>query len=37
MGINYSIVLDVVKNKIPELSKQIAEVIEKEQNNTDSK
>lgn len=31
MGINYSIVWDVVKNKIPELSDQIAEVIEHEQ------
>jgi len=32
MGINYSIVWDVVKNKIPELSKQISEVIDKEPN-----
>jgi uncharacterized protein with HEPN domain len=30
MGINYSIVWDVIKNKIPELHKQIIEVIEKE-------
>ena len=30
MGINYSIVWDVVKNKIPELYNQIKEVIEKE-------
>jgi uncharacterized protein with HEPN domain len=28
MGINYSIVWDVVKNKIPKLTKQIIEVIE---------
>ena len=31
MGINYSIVWDVVRNKIPELSDQIAEVIRDEQ------
>ncbi len=31
MGINYSIVWDVVKNKIPELSEQIAQVIRNEQ------
>jgi len=30
MGINYSIVWDVIKNKIPELHKQIIEVLEKE-------
>lgn len=30
MGVNYSIVWDVVKNKIPELYQQIQEVIEKE-------
>lgn len=30
MGVNYSIVWDVVKNKIPELHKQIVEVIENE-------
>ena len=30
MGINYSIVWDVVKNKIPELSEQISEVISNE-------
>ncbi len=30
MGINYSIVWDVIKNKIPELYSQIVEVIEKE-------
>ena len=29
MGINYTIVWDVVKNKIPELAKQISEVITK--------
>lgn len=29
-GVNYSIVWDVVKNKIPELQKQIEEVLEKE-------
>jgi len=29
LGINYSIVWDVVKNKIPELHKQIMEVLEK--------
>jgi uncharacterized protein with HEPN domain len=37
MGINYSIVWDVVKNKIPELSKQISEVIDKEQNTSNKK
>jgi uncharacterized protein with HEPN domain len=31
MGVNYSIVWDVVRNKIPELSGQIADVIKKEQ------
>ena len=30
MGINYSIVWDVVKNKIPELTSQIKEVMDKE-------
>ena len=30
MGVNYTIVWDVVKNKIPELHKQINEVLEKE-------
>ncbi len=30
MGVNYSIVWDVVKNKIPELHDQIESVIEKE-------
>ena len=30
MGVNYSIVWDVVKNKIPELYVQISEVIEKD-------
>lgn len=30
MGVNYSIVWDVVKNKIPELHQQIQEVIDKE-------
>jgi uncharacterized protein with HEPN domain len=30
MGINYSIVWDVIKNKIPELCSQIQDVIEKE-------
>jgi uncharacterized protein with HEPN domain len=29
MGINYSIVWDVIKNKIPELNEQITEVIDK--------
>lgn len=33
MGINYSIVWDVIKNKIPELSNQIKQVIEQEDNN----
>lgn len=28
MGVNYSIVWDVIKNKIPELNKQIVQVIE---------
>ena len=32
MGVNYSIVWDVVKNKIPELSAQIERVIEEESN-----
>jgi|YNPMSStandDraft_1061717.scaffolds.fasta_scaffold163704_1 uncharacterized protein with HEPN domain len=31
MGVNYSIVWDVVRNKIPELYEQIAEVIRNEQ------
>jgi len=31
IGINYSIVWDVVRNKIPELTEQIIEVIENEQ------
>jgi uncharacterized protein with HEPN domain len=31
MGINYSIIWDVVKNKIPDLTRQMAEVIEHEQ------
>lgn len=30
MGVNYSIVWDVIKNKIPELYSQIVEVIENE-------
>jgi uncharacterized protein with HEPN domain len=30
MGVNYSIVWDVIKNKIPELSEQIIAVIENE-------
>ena len=30
MGINYSIVWDVIKNKIPVLQNQIVDVIEKE-------
>ncbi len=34
MGINYSIVWDVVRNKIPELSEQIADVIKNEQETT---
>ena len=32
MGVNYSIVWDVVKNKIPELYDQIESVIEEQQN-----
>ena len=28
MGVNYSIVWDVIKNKVPELHKQIVEVLE---------
>lgn len=36
MGINYSIVWDVVRNKIPELSDQIAEVIRDEQKSIDN-
>ena len=30
MGVNYTIVWDVIKNKIPELHKQINKVLEKE-------
>ncbi|BBE19031.1 protein of unknown function DUF86 [Aquipluma nitroreducens] len=33
MGVNYSIVWDVVKNKIPELSLQIQNVIDSEESN----
>lgn len=33
MGINYSIVWDVMKNNIPQLSIQISEVIEQEETN----
>ena len=32
IGVNYSIVWDVVRNKIPELSQQISKVIDFEQN-----
>jgi uncharacterized protein with HEPN domain len=32
MGVNYSIVWDVIKNKIPELENQISEVLIKENN-----
>ena len=28
MGVNYSIVWDVVKNKIPELQEQVTEILE---------
>lgn len=34
MGINYSIVWDVIKNKMPELTEQIHEVIENEDSIT---
>jgi len=34
IGINYSIVWDVVKNKIPELQEQIAIVIKSEEENS---
>jgi len=34
MGINYSIVWDVIKNKMPELTRQIHEVIENEDSIT---
>jgi len=34
MGINYSIVWDVIKNKMPELTRQIHEVIENEDSTT---
>jgi uncharacterized protein with HEPN domain len=34
LGVNYSIVWDVIKNKIPELYLQIIEVIENEKKNT---
>ena len=37
MGINYSIVWDVVRNIIPELSKQIFEVINIEQQKSNNK
>ena len=30
IGVNYSIVWDMIKNKIPELHKQISEAIENE-------
>lgn len=30
IGINYSIVWDVIKNKIPDLNKQVQEVLENE-------
>jgi uncharacterized protein with HEPN domain len=33
LDVNYSIVRDVIKNKIPELHEQILEVIEKESKN----
>ncbi|NVO10851.1 MAG: DUF86 domain-containing protein [Bacteroidales bacterium] len=36
MGINYSIVWDVVRNKIPELSEKIDEVIKDEQKVTEN-
>lgn len=32
MGVNYSIVWDVVRNKIPELTEQITKVLENERN-----
>lgn len=32
MGVNYSIVWDVIKNKIPELTEQIKDVLEGESN-----
>lgn len=31
MGVNYFIVWDVIKNKIPELHKQLSEILESEQ------
>ena len=34
MGINYNIVWDVAKNKIPELLEQIAKIIDKEEQTT---
>lgn len=34
MGINYTIVWDVLRNKIPELSAQIGEVMKKEGKTT---
>ena len=37
MGINYSIVWDVVKNKIPELSGQIVDVLRNERKTTGNK
>ena len=33
MGVNYSIVWDVIKNKIPELNDQIEKVLEEESKN----
>jgi len=37
MGINYNIVWDVAKNKIPELLEQITQVIDKEEQTTGNK
>ena len=34
MGVNYSIVWDVVKNKIPELTEQIKSILENESNDS---
>jgi uncharacterized protein with HEPN domain len=33
MGVNYSIVWDVIQNKIPELNDQIEKVLEEESKN----
>ena len=36
IGVNYSIIWDVVKNKIPELYTQISQVLDQEEKTTDN-